>query len=474
MLGNILEWYEFAIYGSVEPQIARNYFSGSSMAGWLAFAVTFVVRPLGGIILGWAADRFGRRIAVMLSLAGMLIATVGQGLLPSYLCCGSTAGNVGITVFMLFRVVQGLSSGGEIGAISAYLMETSPPQVLGVVMSLVYLTNYFAFIIATFVVTLLSYGGDDFMDAWGWRIPFVISIVPGFIAMWGRNAMPETEEFLKLQEQRGKSVNVEGTAPAETLGAFQEAWLLIRTQFASLLFGFLATVGVAFFWFTGNFWCVSQIKARGMDSTTAEWINVWSQLVGVVFVFVSGMLTDACGIGFATFLGAALLALTSFPVCTLSITMPTNLTVQILCIVVIFGVVYGLSGGTIHLFSAELFPTSTRALGLGLSYNIAVAFLSGFGPSICEALIKLSDLGPPIFMSLMGCVSALGVLIALLLQRQGMIQLTHKRHTPYFRCFGRELAKELDAPQNQKGLQTNGPVEAREESSNESDQVHEI
>jgi MFS family permease len=189
-----------------------------------------------------------------------------------------------------------------------------------------------------------------------------------------------------------------------------------------------------------------------MESTTANWISVASQMVGVIFVFVTGKLTDTWGIGFVSFLGAALLALTSFPICALSISMPTNVTVQISGIVIVFGSVYGVAGGTIHLFSAELFPTSVRALGLGLSYNVAVAFLSGFGPSICEALIELSDFGPPIFMSLMGLISAVAVLLALLLQRQGLIQLTHKRHTPYFRVFGRELAKEANelATESQK------------------------
>merc|ERR1712048_177412 len=147
-----------------------------------------------------------------------------------------------------------------------------------------------------------------------------------------------------------------------------------------------------------------------------------------------------------------------------SITMPTNLTVQILCIVVVFGIVYGVSGGTIHLFSAELFPARLRALGLGLSYNIAVAFLSGFGPSICEALIGLSNFGPPIIMSLMGFVSTIAVLIALLLQRRGLIQLTHKRHTPYFRCFGREFARGACRPQTQNCQEkcgTEGSCEAK-------------
>merc|ERR1739848_144634 len=193
------------------------------------------------------------------------------------------------------------------------------------------------------------------MDTWGWRIPFVISIVPGLIAMWGRNALPETDEFLEMQEQRHASSKSEGTEADEVQsGILQEAMHLMRSYYASLLLGFFSTVGVAVFWFSGNFWCVSQIKARGMDSTTAEWISVSSQMIGVIFVFVAGVLTDTLGVGFVTFLGAALLMLTSFPICALSITMPTNLTVQILCIVVAFGVVYGVSGGTIHLFSAEL------------------------------------------------------------------------------------------------------------------------
>lgn len=445
MLGNILEWYEFAIYDSVMPYIAPNFFHDSKIGASLGFAVTFCVRPLGGLLMGLLADRIGRKRTVMITLAGMIIATVGQGLMPSYLCCGDTAGSIGFVVFMIFRIVQGISAAGEIGAMSAYLMETAPPEMLGAIMSMVYVTNYFAFVLATLVVALLSYGGEDFMNTWGWRIPFVISIVPGAIAMLGRSSMPESEEFLHLQEE------LEQEHQESPPSACQSALSFIRSYFISLLILVFGMAGTQTFWFLGPFTMVSEIKAGGMNGTTADWISVFAQLVGTVGVLLTGILTDKCGVGFVAFLGAALIAVLSVPMCALAITMPTNLTVQILNIVIVCGIVYAVCGATINLWCAEMFPTRVRGLGLGIGYNLGMAVFSGFGQTMVEILTQFSSVwAAPVYMAVFGLISAIFVLLGLLANRHGLVQLTHRRHTPYFRICGKELNTQLAMKSEQK------------------------
>merc|ERR1711963_942082 len=147
-----------------------------------------------------------------------------------------------------------------------------------------------------------------------------------------------------------------------------------------------------------------------------------------------------CGVGFVAFLGAALIGVLALPMCAVAITMPTNLTVQIFNIVIVCGIVYGMCGGTINLFFAEMFPTRVRGIGLGIGYNVGLSIFSGFAPTIVEIFTQfVSVYGGPVAMSVLGLFSAIVVILGLLAQRHGLLQLTHRRHSPYFRLCGKEL-----------------------------------
>ena len=137
ILGNILEWYESAIYGYFAQDIADNFFDGNTTAVWLGYVTSFVARPFGGILLGLLADVKGRRVATISSMVGMVIATVGQGCLPSKECCGKHWGTPGFVLLVLLRLVQGLSTGGEIASVSVFLAESTPPRAIGMSTALV-------------------------------------------------------------------------------------------------------------------------------------------------------------------------------------------------------------------------------------------------------------------------------------------------------------------------------------------------
>ena len=139
LLGNILEWYEFAIFAFLEPYLQSNFFHGSAITTWLGFASTFLARPFGGLVLGILGDLFGRKVSTFLSILGMLIGTVGQGMVPTYRS-GQICGTIGVVLLVVFRILQGICTGGEIAAVSTYITEVGAKRSLARCMVLIGIT----------------------------------------------------------------------------------------------------------------------------------------------------------------------------------------------------------------------------------------------------------------------------------------------------------------------------------------------
>lgn len=193
LLGNALEWYEFVLFSFLEPYFEENFFQGSAVVTWLGFAITFVARPFGGVVLGLVGDLFGRKVSTFLSIFGMLAATVLQGLLPSFQD-GQVAGIIGLCFLVFLRLLQGISAGGEIASVSTYITEICDPRVLARVLVLIPVTATLGSFCAQLIVfSAEEILGDAAMMSWGWRVPFLLAILPGGVAAWGRRFIPESE-----------------------------------------------------------------------------------------------------------------------------------------------------------------------------------------------------------------------------------------------------------------------------------------
>ena len=390
MLGNTVEWYEYGIYGYTEAQIEANFVRGSSLATWMGYSITFVARPFGGFALGWVADNMGRTLSVQISLIGMLVATVGQGCLPAHYW-GSDFETFGFVVLLIFQVLQGLSTGGEIGAISSYIVETASLRTLGFATRLISLGGTLAFGLAATVVGALSRNlSEEDMLVWGWRVPFLISAIPGLIALIGRNNIPDTEAFLEEASHH--------TEGAEEQSSAME---LLTCRWRELLIGFGATVGIGTMWYVGPIWTVSGLSTPTLGPATALCIASASQLWCLVCTPFVGWLTDVKGAGYVMLLGSSVIALCSFPVWTLVARNPQDPIVAWIGMALVFGAIQALAGSAIYLFVPELFPTRIRTIALGMSYNLGVSYFGGLGPVICEILLLgVSRLyGPGAWMS---------------------------------------------------------------------------
>jgi len=419
LLGNTLEWYEFGVYGYVEAEVAENFFGGSAEGGWLGFAITFVARPLGGFLLGWIADNLGRKLSVNLSLAGMIIATVGQGLLPGRYF-GKGAEGLGLALLIFMRVLQGLSAGGEIGAVSSYLVEVSPTKTLGMAVCMISVGSQIAWAFASTLVALLqTFLTNEQMLQWGWRVPFLLSAFPGALAMWGRNHITETETFLEFAAEDPGSKRPWGVVE------------LLKEHYFALLVGLGAVSATATMWFAPPFWTVSTVLNLGKADNL--WVGNCAQLVGLAVTPVAALFTDRYGVGTCVLVGAAYCAVMAAPVYAWIASNPTDRAVAYVGIGFFFGIAQGFCGATIYLFVAELFPARVRCQGMALSYNICVSFIGGFAASIAQSLYDVSpDWAPGIYWALTGLISIVFVLLGMLLQRNGLLKIGHRRSQPFF------------------------------------------
>ncbi|CAE8620073.1 unnamed protein product [Polarella glacialis] len=422
LLGNVLEWYEFGVYGYLEPQLQVVFFRGSSNGAWLGFAVTFLMRPLGGVVFGFMADRIGRRPAVLLSMAGMMVATVGQGLLPSYRCCGETAGSFGLVMLLILRACQGLSAGGEIGSIVTYFSETAPEGYLLVATTTCLVTGAIAFMLSSGTVAfLVAVLGPEAMLDWGWRIPFLIVLVPGLISLWGRHGLPETEIFLEEQRMRKERREHQEAAELDTFtqqstaGPTHKFKNYCREYLCPVIIGFVACVPFAVAFYSGV-WATSYLKKQGMPQIDALLAACLMNLVTAVVAVCCALLSDVV-LGsnpyWCMLAGSALTGFAGLPVfyCLSSAAAfgsgSLSLSaVALMCLSLGWGLIVGVTGSTLYVFVAELFPTSWRSRGFGLSYNLALGYFGGTAGLMDNMLSEaFPAYGPGLYWSLAGLVS---------------------------------------------------------------------
>eukprot|EP00435_Cladocopium_sp_Y103_P067096 s56_g29.t1 len=438
LLGNTLEWYEFAVYGYLESYMERNFFRGSALATWLGFTATFVARPLGGMFLGILSDSFGRKVAVVITVIGMLAATVGQGLLPTPRGWGedSFAGQLGLYMLFILRLVQGLCTGGEIGAVSTYVTEVAARRSMGRCVAFISITANLGFMFAREVIwAFQSRIGEEEMLTWGWRWPFLLAFIPGVISVAGRLfCLKETElfeqEHVALLEE-DEEVLVKEERNSERKSTRRHLQEFACTHFVEVLIGTGGVISFAVFQYGGLVWVNSFLKKHGAPGNYLMMAGTCSRLLQIILAFPVGWLADLYGTAFVTLAGALVQTAAGLPLFLALEAEPSS--VANLFVTYTFG--YSLVAVlqfTIYLYCAELFPTAVRTLGVGVSYNIGFGLFGGFAPLLAEASLEWSPYGPGLLLSLAGFVTVVTILSSVHFLETGKVEkLAHIRPRPY-------------------------------------------
>lgn len=393
-VGNALEWFDIAIYGFFAVYIARNFFpSNSDTASMLltfgTFGASYLIRPIGGMVIGAYADKHGRKAALTLSVAFMMLGTALIALMPNYAHIGVLA-PIGI---FLARLIQGFSAGGEFGPSTALLIEHAPHR-RGFLASWQFATQGVATLMAAaFGFGLATYMTPADLSAWGWRVPFFFGLLIGPVGLYLRAVLEDAPEF--TESTRNEAPLREVLSQQKRLVLISIGALTVSTA-VNYLLQYIPTFAIRELHLT---------SATGFAATM-----VGGAILSIVTPF-AGHLSDRIGRRKQMTVVAVLLALTAYPAFRFAVEHASLLT--LFALVAWLAVLKSIYFGALPALMSEIFPVETRATGMSIGYNIGVTVFGGFTPVIVIALVGMThDKSAPGLYVIMTAIISLAALAA--------------------------------------------------------------
>lgn len=402
--GQLLEWYEWSAYAVFAPFIAVALFNSQNQVSALlatfgVFAIGFLFRPLGGIVFGRIADRRGRRFVLVTTMLMMAAASVMIGLLPTYETIG-----IGASILVLLaRVVQGFAHGGESATANSYIAEIAPARKRGLWGSFVFMTifggAFLAFVVGGLITGALP---EADVQAWGWRIPFLLGAVLAVVALWLRVGMVESQVFKDEGDgapragdgQDGPAAGASDAGTSKPIlapdglgaGAFSAQTLKPLSTPLSIVLIFFLVSGVA----ASNYTWTSYVSTyavtqEGMDPSGAYWSLVAALLVGLAALPFWGAVSDRVGRRPVLFVFTGGVIVTQFPLMAFIDERPWTLFAATSV------ALFVLAAGAALLASvmAETFPTAARTANIGLAYSLATAVFGGTTPYVNQLAVAV-------------------------------------------------------------------------------------
>ena len=384
--GNVIEWYDFYIFGSLAVSVlAVKFFEkGHPSAALITtvgiFTAGFLIRPLGAFLFGWLGDRVGRKYTFLLTLMGMAVGTGAIGLVPTF----DTIGISAAVILLALRMIQGLCLGGQYGGAITYVAEhvvdehrgyytgwlqTSPT--LGIVLSL-------AVIIAT-----RTYFGNDVFNDWAWRIPFLFSFLLLFIAGYVRSQFEESPVYAEIKAKGQTSTN-----------PWREAFLN-PANLKYVVIASIVVLGQGVVWYSGQFWALYYLQTVSkVDVLHSAYIVGAGLLLGTPSLIFFGWLSDNIGRKPVILGGMLIAAVTYYPLYTWlgAATQPNDINYPVAIIIVAIMVCYvGMVYGPIGAFLAEFFPARIRYTSVSVPYHIGNGWGGGLVPVITVAAYQATS-----------------------------------------------------------------------------------
>jgi len=376
-IGNAFEWYDFIVFGFLSVIIARQFFPSSNptvsmLLTTATFGSAFLMRPIGGILLGVYADRAGRKAALSLVILLMTLASAMMALTPGY----ATIGIAAPVIMVLARLLQGLSAGGEFGSATAMLIEYAPPHRRGFYGSWQNFGQFVAAVTAALMGALVTRGlSAGALDAWGWRVPFLFGMLIGPVGFYIRTRLHETppSEDARDDAAPGKSASKLATVWRDHQAAL---WIAFGLVVASSVAQYVLNVYLPVY-------AVTQLK---LPVSAPFIVLMVTGTLRMILIPLFGLLSDR--IGRKPVMGAAmaLYVLTIYPLFLWLVAAPSLS--RLLAVEVVFAVLMAAAMGPASTALAELFPAQVRATGLSISYNVATTLFGGFSPFLVTWLIS--------------------------------------------------------------------------------------
>lgn len=375
MIGNGLEWYDYALYGQVAWLLGKLFFPAEDAAVQLlatfgVFAAGFIVRPLGAIFFGWMGDKYGRKRAMVVAVLMMAIPTGCIGFLPTY----AEIGIIAPILLTLIRLAQGLSLGGEFSGSIAYIIEHAPPKRRGLAGSASIVSLMMGFLLGLLVVRgCIGLFGQEQFEEWAWRLPFVVGIAVGLVGFYIRSHCDESPTF----EAAKQSGEISHKPVREAFG--KHGWEMLQA------FAMYLTVTMPFYLTAIYFISFSHVHLQIAHEDAIQF-SIYNMIAMMLMVPISAWISDKVGRKKVMIFSAVLIALSSYPL--FSFFEAGQSAFNIGMVQFVFSLLLGIYMGPIAAVLVELFPTRVRFSGMAIAYNLSAAMFGGTAPLVCEWLIK--------------------------------------------------------------------------------------
>jgi len=399
-IGNALEWYDFAIYGYVAVTISKLFFPpetgwGPLLATFGLFAVAYLVRPLGGIILGHYADRHGRKALLVFVIGLMSVASGMIAAAPTYQMIGMAAP----AIILIARLLQGLSAGGVFGSATAFLVEHAPPKSRGFYGSWQFAGQGAAILLSGIIGLFVTHFLDSHeLESWGWRLPFLFGLVVGPVGVYIRFKLSETPEFLTEHARRSGHASI--------------VRVLATCKYGILVGLGLVIGGTAAFYVLFVFMPTYAVRMLDLGLAASFLAPVVAGVTVATFCPLMGLVSDRIGRWPIMTVAAAILLVVVYPGFLWLRLAPSAMTLVIL--EVVFGLLFAAYAGPGGATIAALYPVRGRATAMAIAYNVGVALFGGGAPIIVTWLIvQTGDPIAPAYYVMLGLFISLVALAAM-------------------------------------------------------------
>jgi len=396
-IGNALEWYDFAIYGYVAVTISKLFFPAA--AGWAPllatfglFAVAYVIRPISGIMLGYYADRFGRKRLLVVAIVLMATGSAMIAVAPTY----RTAGLAAPLIILVARLLQGISAGGEFSSATAFLVEHAPPPLRGFYGAWQFSGQGAAVLLSGIVGLLITrYFDVAQLESWGWRLPFVFGSVVGPIGLYLRLKLSETPAFLADRAHRERQTSIIDMLATCRWGVLIGLGLVLGgTAAFYVLFVFIPTYALTVLHLGASAAFVAPIVAGATVTICCPSMGYLSDWIGRRRMMAASV---------------AAFVIITYPAFKWLQTAPRITTLALLELG--FGVLFSAYAGSFSASIAELFPIHARATAMAAAYNIGVSLFGGGAPFIVAWLIARTGdpLAPAYYVMVALCLTLIAI-----------------------------------------------------------------
>lgn len=404
-IGNFVEWFDYASYGFLATVIAVIFFPETDkttglLAAFAVFALSFLIRPLGGVFWGYIGDKFGRKRALSLSIIIMSVATMCIALIPSY----QYAGIISPILLLLARLVQGFSASGEYAGAAIYLTESAPPNRRGFYASLVPASTATGLLFGSLLIAILhSILTYEQLHDWGWRIPFLLAAPFGVVGYYIRSHLDESPSFIKMNKEK------------KNKGSFKTSFKILFTDYRKyLLVGLgITSLNAVGFYLLLSYMPTYYINSLGVADGISFTISSISLFIYIFMVLIIGRLSDRWGRKKMLMLAAVCFIIFTIPLF-MMLNHYQNYFAALLLAQCAFGLFMAMNDGTLSCYLSEIFPVEIRYSSFAICFNSANAILGGTAPLVATQLIHVTGnpISPAYYLVIISCIAGISIWIS--------------------------------------------------------------